>query len=337
LANLYIAGGDYNVRGLICILSYTICLALAVRATPAQQPGSTASSAAELIAQEKLRSTVEQALATYTQPTENGAVEVDNFVRAAQQLVEAGPGVAPYLINELEQAIPNTFFLCAYALGLLGTAEAEPALRQAIEQCEREKGRYPLFRKAWAVLALAMMGKTDVLDLINAGEHQAGLVPVHARWAALETIALHTYPESIPRLLALLDLYADDADMRNQRSLVLKALRHLADPTALPKLKEVMQESDPKVRADAARAIGAINSPEALAAAMTALDDDDGIVRRAAAWSLLQSASEVDLELILAKLETDDDERSGSEQTLGTRGRGRPRQPGTGARNHAER
>jgi HEAT repeat protein len=289
------------------ILPSLLLLALAVPAAGAQQAGSAASSAAELIEREKLRSTVEQALATYTQPVESGAVEVDNFVKAAEQLVMAGPGVAPYIINELEQAIPNTFFLCAYSLGLLGTAESETALHKAIEQAEGENGRYPLYRKAWAALALAMMGRADAIDLLNGGKHKAGIVPVHARWAALETIAVHTYPQSLPRLLKMLDEYAGDEDMRNQRVLVLKALWHIADPSTLPELLEVMKESDPKMRSQAARVLGAIDSPEAVSAAMAALGDSDGIVRRSAAWSLLHSGAPVDLERIMERLEVEDD------------------------------
>jgi HEAT repeat protein len=273
----------------------------------AQQTATGAQNAAELIAQEKLRSAVEEAFAIYTQPADSGAVMVDNLVNAALQLLEIGPEATPYIINELEQAIPNTYYLCAYALALMNTPEAETALRRAIEQCEREKGNYPVFRKAWAAVALAMMGKADALDLLNSGQHKAGVVPIHARWSALETAALHTYPDSIPKLLSMLERYADDPETRDQRDMVIRALRHLADPAAIAALKEVMEEPNPTTRSEAARALGAIDRPEAKTATLAALEDDDGLVRRAAAWSLLQSGTAVDLELILARLEVEED------------------------------
>jgi HEAT repeat protein len=283
-----------------------ICLVL-TGGVLAQQPGSSASTAAELIEQEKLRQAVEQAFELYTQPVDSGTVEVENFVKAGDLLVEAGPGVIPHLISELEQTVPNTFFLCAYALGRLNTPEAEAALRQAVEKTETERGRYPEYRKAWALFSLSLMGKADAIDLINEGRHRAGSVPIHARWAALETIALHTYPQCLPHLISQLDVLAEDPEMLNQRILVLKALWHLPHPSAVPKLKELLNDSDPKIRGWAARALGAIATPEATAATLAALDDENNIVRRQAAWSLEHSQPQVDLSVILERLESEED------------------------------
>jgi HEAT repeat protein len=294
------------VRSLVPVILIAICLVL-TGGPSAQQPGSPASAAAELIEKERLRQRVEEAIELYTGPVDDGRIEVENFVKAGDLLVEAGPSVIPFLTNEMEQTVPNTFFLCAYALGRLNTPEAETALRQAVEKAEMEKGQYPTYRKAWALFSLSLMGKADALELINDGKHIAGSVPVHGSWATLETIALHTYPESVPRLLAQLDQLAEDPEMLNQRILVLKALWHLPHPSAVSKLKELLDDPNPKIRGGAARALGAIATPEATAALLTALGDENFIVRRMAAWSLDRNQPQVESSEILEKLESEED------------------------------
>lgn len=289
---------------LIALIAISLVLTGGLRA---QQPGSPASAAAELIERERLRQTVEEAIELYTRPVDDGRVEVENFVKAGDLIVGAGPGVVPLLANELEQCVPNTFFLCAYALGRLNTPEAEAALRQAVEKAESENGTYASYRKAWTLFGLSLMGKADALDLLNDGKHVSGSVPMHGSWAALETIALHTYPESVPRLLEQLDLLAEDPEMLTQRIQVLKALWHLPHPSAVSKLTELMDDPNPKIRGGAARALGAIATPEAAAALLTALADENVTVRKMAAWSLKHHQPQVEPSAIIAKLDSEED------------------------------
>jgi HEAT repeat protein len=294
------------VRGFAPILLIAICL-VAPGGPEGQQPASPASAAAELIEKERLRQVVEDAIELYTRPVEDGKVEVENFVEAGNILVDAGPGVVPLLTNELEQCVPNTFFLSAYALGRLGTPEAEAALRQAVEKAEREHGDFPVYRKAWALFSLSLMGKVDALDLLNAGKHVAGSVPVHGGWATLETMALHTYPECLERLMALLDQYAEEPEMLTQRILVLKALWHLPHPSSVSKLKELLEDPDPKIRGGAARALGAIATPEATAAMLTAMSDENTPVRRQTAWALERYQPQVETAALLKMLDSEED------------------------------
>ena len=110
----------------------TLTLALAWPPATAQGHESPMKAAEELIERERLRSAAERAFDILFEPTDNGFLKVQSFVDAALGLADLGQGVAPYLINELEQNVPTTFFFCAYALGLLGTPDAERALRRPI-------------------------------------------------------------------------------------------------------------------------------------------------------------------------------------------------------------
>jgi HEAT repeat protein len=288
----------------LLLIAASLVLAGGLRA---QQPGSSASAAAKLIEQERMRQRVEEAFNTYIQPADEGAVRTENLVKAADLLVDAGPAAVPFLTNELEQSLPGTFYLCAYALGRLNTPEAESALRQAVEKAESERGDWPAYRKAWALFSLGLMGKADVIDLVNDGNHVVGGFPVHRGWSTIETIALHTYPECLPLLLSQLDILAEDPEMIGERIRILRALWRLSHPSTVSKLKELAKDPDFRIRSGAVRALGAIDTPEATAAALAALDDEDASVRKQAAWSLQRHLPEVQLSVILEKLGSEED------------------------------
>lgn len=197
--------------------------------------------AEELIRQERLRSALEQALALYQSPADGGAEENENFVQAVDDLVRVGPDVVPFLVTELDQAVPTSYFFSAYALGRLGTPEAEAALRRAIERANEEAGDYALTRKGWAVYGLGLMGAGDAVALIYEGRHRTGGLPMHSGMNVLEATALQTQPDCVPILLELVDRLAGDPDRRAERVSVLRALWRVSPPAAVPKLKEVMK------------------------------------------------------------------------------------------------
>ena len=276
----------------------------------AQQTPSAVPVAEELIAQERMRSAVEQALALYRTPTDNGDEQNDNLVRAADDLVQVGPGVVPFLAAELEQILPESYFFAAYALGRLGTPEAAAALRGAIERADQEPGDYPLTRKSWAIYGLGLAGESDAIRLLYEGRHRTGLLPIHSGTTVLEAVALQTQPDSVPRLLELVDRFAGDDDLRPERSAALRALWRLADPAAVPTLRKVMTEEDRHMRQEAARALACIRTPQALEAALAALNDPASRVRRLTAISLDRGQAEFDPGLVLERLEVEEDARA---------------------------
>lgn len=275
----------------------------------AQPAPSTVSVAEELMAQERMRSVVEQALDLYNSPAESGEEQNDNFVRAVDDLVRVGPDVVRFLAAELEQALPGSYFLCAYALGRLGTPEAEAALRGAIEKADQEPGDFALTRKGWAVYGLGLMGVSESVGLLYEGRHHTGLLPMHGGMTVLEAVALQTQPDCVPQLLELIGRFAGDADRRPERSILLRALWRLADPAAVPTLKKVMQEDDRRMRQQAVRALAYTRTPEALEAALAALNDPEYRVRRLAALGLKDAQAEFDPQVVLKRLEVEDHAR----------------------------
>lgn len=275
----------------------------------AQQPSSPDAVAEQLIAQERMRVAVEQALALYRGPAESGEEKNDNFVQAGDDLVRVGAGVVPFLAAELEQALPESFFFCAYALGRLGTPEAESALRQAIERTEREVGDYALTRKSWAVYGLGLMRVGDALELLYRGRHRTGGLPIHHNMTVTEAVALQTPAESLPILLELVDRFAGDPDQRAERTIALRALWRLSAPASVPKLIEVAKDEDRHMRQEAVRALAYIPTPEALSAALAALDDPEATVRRLAAVSLLRAQTEFEPGVVIRRLEVEDEPR----------------------------
>ena len=130
--------------------------------SPAAQSGDAATD--ELIAQEKIRAGFEAILENYLQPTPDGDERIDMAIRAVESLQILGPGVVPYIANELEQDRTGTLDLCSYALGMLNTKEAEAALQKAVARAEDNPGAAARASKAWASWGLGLQGKVLVAE-----------------------------------------------------------------------------------------------------------------------------------------------------------------------------
>jgi HEAT repeat protein len=280
-------------------------LALCAAAVPAQDTSASDTTAEELIAREELRQTVEDALALYQRDEENGAVKNHNFLQAVESVVAAGTDTVPLLAGELDQALPDSFFFCAYALGRLGTPEAEEALRRALERTRAEPGNYAHARQGWASYGLALMGVTDAVKLVYEGRHKAGHLPMQRGVTMIEAIALQLGAPAVPPLLELVDRAAVEEDLRGERIFVLRALWRIPNPAAVSKLLEVAAEEDFRMRREAVRALAFIRGPEALPAVWAALDDPEATVRQVAAAAIERSEAKVSLELLQKKLETE--------------------------------
>jgi HEAT repeat protein len=278
-------------------------LAPAATDLSAQQP----SPAEELIRQERVRQEVEDAFALYRQPEENGDVQNDNLVEAVEQLVRLGADAVPFLTLELEQAHPGSFFFSAYALGRIGGAEAEKALRDAVESAERKPTDWAALRKGLACYALGLMGVVDAVDLVNSGRHQSGNAPIHGSFSVLEAIALFNAPESGDRLVVQFDRYDDEGDpLYSDRANVVKALGRVPSQAAFKKLQAILKNEHPRLRRQAAFSLASSDTAETISALLAALDDPDVLVRRAAARALNDSLPIGRLEVPLAKLQTEE-------------------------------
>lgn len=265
--------------------------------------------AEEMVARERLRSAVEQALEQSHAPATSGAMKVDNFVGAADDLDRLGFDAVPYLAAELDQGLESSYFLCAYALGRIGGTDAEKALRQAIVKAERDPGDYALARKAWAVYGLALMGAPDAVDLIYQGRHLPGTSPIHTSFSLVEAAALLTAPESAPRLFAIQSRLAEDPEMLSQRMHLARSFWRIPDPANVPKLLELAKDDSQHIRREAIHALAYIPTPEAQAAVVAALADAEPQVRYMAASALQWSEEPIDPAVITARLKTEIDTR----------------------------
>jgi HEAT repeat protein len=249
--------------------------------------GQSAPTAEELIRREQVRQAVVDALELYQAPAEEGEEKNANLVAAVADLVEVGPETVPFLVNELEAEQPNTFFFTSYALGRLGTPEAVAALRAAVAAAEQQEGDWPVMRKAWSCWALGMAGVDDAVDLLLDGRHQAATQPIHASMTVLEAIALFTAPDSIESLQRHLARYDDENDPRYvMRVAILKAVERVASPRSTEFAVGLLEDSPPAVRRQAAYVLGAIDTPEAVTALLSAIEDPDLRVRRGVALAL---------------------------------------------------
>jgi HEAT repeat protein len=274
----------------------------------AQETPTAVLEAEELIAQERLRQQVEEAFELCRKPESDGALLNENFVTATQMMLEAGPGVVPFLVSELDQGLPETYFFCAYALGQLGTPDAEQALRRAIKKAERTPGSFALDRKAWAAYGLGLMGEADAIDALYEGQHLAGPRPMHRGMTLVEAIALLTAPESLSHLVSIQERLAGGGEeMERERTFALRALWRIADSSLVPLLTTISAEENHRFRREAIRALAQIGTPEAMKRVSEALADPDDTVRRLAAIALERSESDIDLARVEQRLLEEDD------------------------------
>jgi len=261
----------------------------------------------ELLAREKTRSAVESIWEAYYQPTEDGDVRIDMAIRAARDFAELGSEAVPYLINELEQDKRASYDLCAYALGLAGTAEAKEALHTAISRAEEMTGDAARSRKAWAAWGLGLAGEPQAIRLLAEGRHDASIYPIHGGMTMMESIAIQTAPQSVPVLLELLASVANEDDRWQTRRAALRALRRVGDPTAVPALIKLFEHPERNVRREIANTLRTMPTPEALDLLVTAVSDSDFVVRRVAAMALEYTGARGHREAIVERLRVEED------------------------------
>ncbi len=289
----------------LCTFLFVALLAAALPLPGLAQTDATASTE-ELIARERIRSAMEQALGTYLTQTEDGRVHLQNTVLAAESLLPLGADIVPFLSQEVELERVNTFYFGTYVLGLLGLPECEAPLRAAIARAEADPGDFGTMRKGWAAWSLALMGKADALDLINTVEHKGAGIPIYRSTSSYEAAALLTYPESVPILVRHLEEWASIPELAVERHWVLKALGRLGDPSTVAAVIPLLGDEDWGIRREAAKTLGTLGTPAAIKALVPVLDDPEPSVRATAAVALEEINPADFHEIAATELETED-------------------------------
>jgi HEAT repeat protein len=262
---------------------------------------------AELVELERLRAEAASILEEYLAPAKDGVEFVERANDLVDRLAARSRDYAPFIVEELERDLRSTFEFCTLALGRMDAPEAEPALLRAISRADEASGEEARARKSMAVWGLGLRGEVVALDLMEDGRHAVARHRVHNNTSLLEAVAFQTAPECIPRLYELAETYLDDGERESWIMYVLGALRRIADPTTVPRLVEFAKHPNGLVRREAARALAAIPTSEALSALGEGLSDELLGVRRVVALSLEKAATPESTKAILARLEVDDD------------------------------
>jgi len=254
--------------------------------SPAQEPFAPEGAVEALIEEERYRSVVEDALEYAHQRGISGAQRVEVALEAVGDLLEAGPGVVPYLANELDHVDPETFFFCAFALAHFRTEASETALRRALDRAVQQGSDFANIRKAWCGYALGFMGVVEALDLVNEDGHAAGRLQIHGGMSVIEAVALLNASDSVPLLLRQLDEYAKIDALWSVRLFTIRALGLVGERSSVPPLIALLQEERTEQYPEAVEALGRIGDPRAVPAVISALDSPDSRISNRAANAL---------------------------------------------------
>ncbi len=287
----------------LALLLAGLLLVLPAGGTSAQEMPSASDFAEELVARERVRAAVAEAMRLGTLPFDDPEELRNNTISATDLLLAIGPDVVPYLSNELDQELIPTFFFAALALSHFDTPESEAALRKAMERASDRPGDFAFARKGWAGYCLAWMGRADVIDLLGEGLHQAGHGKLFDGCPIIEASAYLTAPASVPLLLGQLDRYYESETMMPERIYTIRSLGRIADPATAPRLMRIAKEPFTGMRREALHALGAIGTPEVVPVLVAALDDPDDRIRKSAAAELEKLSPEGILDEVRQRLE----------------------------------
>lgn len=185
------------------------------------------------------------------------------------------PRAVSYLGELLADEAPAVRRAAAFALGELDVerSDAERAARRllvAVAEPDRETGTLAV--EALGKLGVAVAEVVGVLTRSELGEEErwARLLPPLFRFDEAATVAL---ADGALDLLPGLDLETDLAGELHRRAAY--ALARNPRPEALPRLRELLTDDDPRVRGWAARAVGLVGTPLDLPRLAPLLDAED--------------------------------------------------------------
>jgi len=161
------------------------------------------------------------------------------------------------LVGLLLDDVPAVRRAAAFGLGLLGDPDAKEPLLQATRDADREAG----------VLAVEALGRLKV-PVVEVAEALLPM-PEEERWARLLPNLFRFHEERL-ETLAERGLAVPDPELHARAAF---ALAREPFPAALPLLRKLASDSDPRVRAWAARGLGLVGGGEDLAVLRGLLDD----------------------------------------------------------------
>ena len=261
---------------------------------------------AQVAAMERVRPLVEAIWLDVRTPPKLGEERPRYFWDVTDKLIAIGPDVVPFVTSEIDLMDPSTFHICAYVLGQLGGPEAEAALRKAVRASDSIGGKYGAACKRFALFGLALLGATDVTELIENGESMLGaemvpelLLPTH--------LAIIVGPAAAPTVLKQLETYSSDPQATAKLGDTLLELGRVGDASVLPKLSPLLANASPEVRALAADAMSRLGEPPVCEKLLPALSSTIQGEKRLVARAFERWKPEPCYKAMVARLEVEED------------------------------
>ena len=258
---------------------------------------------------ERRRQIVADALSLLNEPAGSKWELSDNYAEAERRLLENADDSLPFIINELDAEIIDTFSLMARVLGQIEAPEAREALIRSIERAEAEPANdEAAVRKRTLIYALADNGDPSAaVRMLN----EPHIVQNHAIASSLtvaEAVAGLLGPAALPTIHATLVEWADDEELSFKRNTLTAALRRAPDASSIPVIQQLLLDDNQAVRREAARALQTIDDERSLPELLTTLfEDNDRTVRFVAANAIERIGAPVDLDRLVARLEEESD------------------------------
>lgn len=239
-------------------------LALCLTAAPIPvvgQEGQAPPTPEQLAAIERIRPVAEPIFQELRAPKANEDPDLRYFWTITDRILAIGPDVMPFLVSEVDLMDPETFNFAAYAMGRLGGPDAEAALRKSIRAADAEGGPFGRACKRFAVFSLALMGKTDAIDLMHEGAdslHGAAMVPDLSMFAH---VSILLGPSALPPLSKQLETYRADPTASDKLEDTIGGIGRVGDASYVPKLVPFLTNASPAIRTQAADAISRLAEP----------------------------------------------------------------------------
>jgi hypothetical protein len=223
---------------------------------------------------------------------------------------------------EFRHQLIQEYYAAEYLLRLLQLPEGKPGLTD--EQLKRDYLNYLKWTEPMALMLALVDEETQALRVVRLAMDEVDLMlgarltgEVKSIWQG-ETVGWLDKRElliplkckcwsasrseyAIPRLLQVLQ----HEDRKVRRS-AARALGELGNEQAIPALLQALQNEDREVRRSAARALGELGSEQAIPALLQLLQDEDREVRRSAVDALGQLSSDQAIPALLQLLQDKD-------------------------------
>jgi HEAT repeat protein len=279
-------------------------------AAPAPTPVSQAAAApgadvADLVTREKLRAEVEAILGELETPGESAAYEFQN---TTDRLLLLGPGVIPYLLNELDRQESATYHTAVYTLGHLEGPGIVEGVRKSLERlAKEEENKLKRAMKATAAHALALHRVPDIVDIMLSGTEPVGRMPWMEGVPLLQMATVLGGRDAVLQLLARVDDLRQDPAREFDLLVAMQALSAAYQPEVTAKLLSLLDDARVKVRIGALACLARSGDPAVLDAVIAHLDAGNVMEKQAAADALFILRPLGREKALLAKLETETD------------------------------